>query len=101
MSGVGQLEHGLSYNLTGRLRTETNGLVAGRWDDGELLDDVPVEVCTLGFLTNYKIKDSGAEIGQQQGGIRLIVVNIFGKMAGAVFPGQRSAPPRQSWFEHR
>ena len=77
VGGVGQFQHHLAHNLAGRLRAEVDGIVAIQRDDGELLDNVPVEVCALGFLADYEVKDSGTKIGQQQSGIRFLDVRIL------------------------
>ena len=72
MGRVGQFQHRLADDLAGALRTEADILVAVGRDDGKLLDDEPVEVRALSFLTGHEIEDCGSEIGQQNSRARLI-----------------------------
>ena len=66
MSGVGQFKNGLLDNLTGRLGAEADGFVAVGRDDGELLDDVPVQVLALNLLACDVVERNSIEISEQK-----------------------------------
>ena len=65
MSGVGQFKDGLSENLTGCLWAEADGLVAGRRDDGKLLDDEEIQSLPLDFLARHKVQNYRVKIRSQ------------------------------------
>ena len=63
-------ENGLLDNLACRLRSEVDGLIALRRNNGKLGDDEPIEVLALDLLARHIIERNGVEIREQDRGIR-------------------------------
>ena len=60
VSGVGKAEHMVTDQTACRRLTEATVVVGGRYD-GELLDNEPIQVLSLNFLSGDKVKCKGIE----------------------------------------
>lgn len=67
MRGIGEFENGIADDLVGRDAAEL-ALVGILGNDGQLLDDVPVEMLPLHLLPSQIVVQHGVQVGDQSCG---------------------------------
>ena len=72
VGGVGEAQDVVTDERAGGLVAE-GAVVVGGCDDGELLDDVPVQMSALGLLSSHEIHTHGTQVGNQAGGGKTII----------------------------
>ena len=85
--GIGEFQHRAADDLAGRLGAEGDGLIASGRDEGELLDNEPVQVLALNLLARDIIERNGVEIRAQACGTN-------GRLSVCRNNGERISYPR-------